>query len=324
MEEVFSTATLEPRRRYAAWQDAICDIYLKVDVTTERPEEYDGFVREDRLGRVTITDTLLSPQQIARQKRHVAQLDKDCYYIQFIQRGHLNVEQSGSTLVSNAAEAVLFCATEPYKLLCPTKVRACYVEAPRQALSERFSNGRVPLLASINTGVGLGRIAAEFCNSVITNAGSLSDAVKARIGEELLDIVALALECGPEQIPFDDRAVQQARLRSVKNWIEENLSDPGLSPEKIAKCNQISLRQLYYLFELCATTPADWIWQRRLQRCYELLADDRTGLSVTDVAFKNGFNSSSHFSTLFRRNFGLRPSDIRKKGRTRNTVAESP
>ena len=323
MEEVFSTANFEPKRRYSAWQDAICEIYLKVDVRTEEPDKYNGFVREDRFGRTTITDTFLSPQQIARDNRHVAQLDKDCYYIQFIQRGHLNVDQCGTMLVSNAAQAALFCASEPYKLLLPTTVRAYYVEVPRDALSERLSSGRVPVVAPISTAVGLGRIAAEFCNTVAKSAGPLAESVKARIGEELIDVLALAVECGPTQIPFDNRTAQRARLRAVKGWIEDNLSDPNLSLEKVARCNQISVRQLHYLFELCEATPADWIWQRRLQRCYDKLANDRTGLSVTDVAFQHGFSSSSHFSTLFRRNFGVRPTDVRRSGRSQVAVVRS-
>jgi AraC-like DNA-binding protein len=323
VEEVFSTTNLEPKKRYSAWQDAICDIYLKVDVRTEEPDDYNGFVREDRFGRITLTDTFLSPQQIARYNRHVAQLDKDCYYIQFIQRGHLNVVQSGTMLVSNAANGALFCASEPYKLLLPTKVRAYYVEVPRDALSERFPGGRIPIVAQISTGIGLGKIAAEFCNAIATSAGPLPDTFRARVGEELIDVLALAVECGPDQIPFDNRTAQHARLHAVKEWIEDKLSDPNLNLEKVARCNQVSLRQLHYLFGLCTTTPADWIWQRRLQRCYETLASDQTGLTVTDIAFQHGFSSSSHFSTLFRKNFGMRPSDVKRSGPLQLAVIKS-
>ena len=319
MEQVFSTAKFEPKRRYSAWQDAICDIYLKVDVKTRDPENYQGFVRQDRFGEITITDTLLSPQEIGRHNRHLARLDKDCYYIQFIQRGHLNVEQSGTMLVSNGAQAALFSAAEPYKLIFPTTVRAYYVEVPRQALSARLPGGRIPVVASIGTGTGLGKMAAEFCNTVATSAGPLSESVKARIGAQLLDVLALAIECGPQQLPFDVGAVREARLRSVQDWIERNVCDPSLCLEKVAKRNQISLRQLHYLFELCDTTPAEWIWRRRLQRCYEALVNDRTGRqTVTDVALAHGFNSSSHFSTLFRQEFGMRPSDVRRSGRSQD------
>jgi AraC-like DNA-binding protein len=34
---------------------------------------------------------------------------------------------------------------------------------------------------------------------------------------------------------------------------------------------------------------------------------------LTEIAYLVGFNSSSHFSTMFRRKFGVRPSDVRRK-----------
>ena len=103
-------------------------------------------------------------------------------------------------------------------------------------------------------------------------------------------------------------------MRSVKAWIEDHLSDPDLSLEKIAKNNGISLRHLHYLFRLTDMSAAEWVWDRRLQRCYDLLTrSELNNLSVTEVAYRLGFNSSSHFSTAFRRKFGLRPSDVRRR-----------
>ena len=79
-------------------------------------------------------------------------------------------------------------------------------------------------------------------------------------------VLALALECGPEQSTLGERAAREGRLLSIKAWIEDRLYDPTLTLDKVAMRNQISLRQLHYLFELCDTTPSDWIWRRRLAR----------------------------------------------------------
>ena len=321
MEEVFTTAKFARDRRYVAWQEAICDVYLKVDVASGRRDDYQGFIREARFGNVVVTDTLLSEQQITRHNRHIAQLDKDCFYIQFIQQGHINVEQSGKSLLSNSASAAVFCASERYTLQCEGKVRAYYVEVARDAFAQRFSSGRIPVIAPIRVDFGMGRIAAEFCASVAANADALAEPTRAKIGEELIDVLALALECGPEQSTLGERAAREARLLSIKAWIEEHLSDPALTLEKVAKRNHVSLRQLHYLFELCDTTPSDWIWRRRLERSHEQLASDQTGLSVTEIAFRNGFSSSSHFSTLFRRSFGMKPTEARKGGAPAGAVS---
>jgi AraC-like DNA-binding protein len=206
-----------------------------------------------------------------------------------------------------------FCATESYDLECVGKIRSFYLELPRKAFADRFSNDRIPVAATMGTGRGLGRIAAEFCSMLAAEGATLDAAVRACLGEELMDVIALALDAGQGDEPSADHAVQQARLRSVKAWIEEHLADPDLSLEKIAKHNGISLRHLHYLFKLTDMSASEWIWDRRLQRSYDVLTRPELGnFSITEVAYRSGFNSSSHFSTAFRRKFGIRPSDLKK------------
>ncbi len=36
MDLVFTTKGVEPSKRYAAWQGAICDVYVNVDVNAEK------------------------------------------------------------------------------------------------------------------------------------------------------------------------------------------------------------------------------------------------------------------------------------------------
>ena len=314
MDLVFSTDSVERAKRYAAWQGAICDVYVHVDVNSEQRTDYRGFIREARFGAVTMTDVLLSEQKITRRPRHIVKLDKDCYYAQFIQRGRMNVLQAGKTLVSNAGVGAIFSATESYDLECVGEIRSFYLELPRKEFAGRFPHDRIPLAATVGTSRGLGRIAAEFCSTLAAEGSTLDADVRARLGDELMDVIALALDAGQGDEPSADHAVQQARLRSVKAWIEDHLTDPDLSLEKIAKNNGISLRYLHYLFRVDDMSASEWVWDRRLQRCYDFLTrPELNNLSVTEVAYRLGFNSSSHFSTTFRRKFGVRPSDVRRK-----------
>ena len=313
MDLVFSTDSIERGKRYAAWQGAICDVYVHVDVNSEQRSDYRGFIREARFGAVTMTDVLLSEQKISRRQRHIAQLDKDCYYVQFLQRGKMNVLQAGNTLVTNAGTGAIFCATESYDLECVGEIRSFYLELPRKEFADRFPNDRVPVAATLGTSRGLGRIAAEFCSTLASEGSALDAVVRARLGGELMDVIALALDAGQSDQPSADNSVRQARLRSVRAWIEEHLADPDLSLEKIAKHNGISVRHLHYLFKLTDMSASEWIWDRRLQRSYDVLTRLELGnLSITEAAYRLGFNSSSHFSTAFRRKFGIRPSDLKK------------
>lgn len=314
---IFSTESLTRERRYAAWRDAICDVYVHVDVHAEDQSNYDGFIREVQFGSVALTDVLLSHQQISRRRSHLSKLDKDCYYVQLIQTGNLNVLQAGSTLPTNAGIGALFCASEPYDLQCLGKVRSYYLELPRSAFASRFATDRIPVSATMSTGQGLGRVAAEFCATLASQASSLEASVRARLGEELMDVLALAFDSAQQEEPLADQVVQRARLRSVKAWLENHLCDPNLTLEAVAKANAISLRYLHTLFRLEGTTVSSWIWNRRLERSFDmLLRSNDDPPSLTEIAYRVGFNSSSHFSTMFRRKFGVRPSDVRRKTST--------
>ncbi len=98
-------------------------------------------------------------------------------------------------------------------------------------------------------------------------------------------------------------------LMRVKAYIETNLADPELSVERIAHACSISVRGLHRHFdEDPAGSVSRYLWQRRLIRCAEALRDpSQAHRSITDVCFSYGFSSSSHFSRLFKDEFGVPP-----------------
>ena len=314
MDLVFDTNILEPAKRYTAWREAICDVYVHVDVKATQPEDYKGFIREQRFGDVTLTDILVSEQRIRRNRQHIAKLDKDCYYIQFVHKGHVTVLQKGESHESNMARAAIFSAADPYELRCIGEGRSLYLEVPREDFAQRFPRDRIPLVGTINSTQGLGRIAADFCTTLAKEGGHLSDDVRASLGSQLLDVLAFTLmSADGEAAAAADSSIQKARLRSIQQWIEDHINEPNLTLERIAIANNISLRYLHVLFRQCDVSAAEWIRNRRLQLCYDEIARGG-GRSITSIAFDHGFNSSAHFSTLFRRKFGLSPRDV---GRTR-------
>lgn len=309
MDVVFTTEDQPPARRYAAWREAICDVYVNVEVQATNPERYRGFIRESRFGGVVLTDILLSEQRIRRSRCHLSRLEKDCYYVQFLQGGTLNVSQRGAHHRSNIARGAIFLASEQYELHCEGEVRALYLELPRSAFAQRFENGQVPVSAALNTTAGLGRIAAEFCASLASEDPRLEPRHAAGLGEQLMDLLALSMQAAPDTPTCAETSVRALKLKGVQRWIDQNLFEPGLTLDKVASANGMSVRTLHLLFEGSEMSASEWIWNRRLTRAYDCLARGE-GRSITAIAFDHGFNSSSHFSTQFRRRFGLSPRDL--------------
>ncbi|MGH6753887.1 MAG: cupin domain-containing protein, partial [Bradyrhizobium sp.] len=204
MQTVFDSRTLPVAKRREAWRDAICEIYLRVDCAIEPQTDYDGFVRETRLGGITLTDTLGSPQIVQRQKRHIARIEKDCYYVGLMQRGIGQIRQAGSLLTLHPGSGALYYASEPYEIRCDDAIHCFWIEIPRQLFADRFDSGHSPLTAHLNSSRGLGRIAVEFCAALISETASLGAQTRERLGEQLMDILALAISAEPDRQPADE------------------------------------------------------------------------------------------------------------------------
>jgi AraC-like DNA-binding protein len=105
--------------------------------------------------------------------------------------------------------------------------------------------------------------------------------------------------------------LQRAR---IKGFIESQLDCPDLSIESIAHASGISVRGVHRAF---ATDPAGsvskYIWLCRLNHCAAELRDpSQAHRPITEICFSWGFNSTSHFSRLFKEQFGCAPRDYRR------------
>jgi AraC-like DNA-binding protein len=94
-------------------------------------------------------------------------------------------------------------------------------------------------------------------------------------------------------------------------FIREHLRDPELSIDQISAALGCTKRYLHMVFSERGLTVSDYIWRARLQHCRQEL-EAHAGKTITDVAFSWGFSSSSHFSRVFRKCFGVAPSAIHK------------
>ena len=109
---------------------------------------------------------------------------------------------------------------------------------------------------------------------------------------------------------------QVARMSRILSYMEEHYADHDLTPARVAKANTVSTRHLHNLFQHSGMTVTKWIWERRLKAAREdLLNPVLAEESITEIAYKRGFNDSAHFSRAFKARFTISPSQLRKKSR---------
>ncbi|WP_051768249.1 helix-turn-helix domain-containing protein [Sphingobium sp. DC-2] len=99
----------------------------------------------------------------------------------------------------------------------------------------------------------------------------------------------------------------------VRHFIDAHLADPDLNPANIASGCNISVRRLHRIFSTTPWSACSWIRKERLERCRRDLTDPAlSDLSVTQIAFRWGFNDAAHFSRAFRSAYGESPSEARR------------
>ncbi len=128
------------------------------------------------------------------------------------------------------------------------------------------------------------------------------------VADSLIDLLLLPLR---EADTMFDRGGPEAMYIRAQAFIREHLRDPDLCIDQISAALGCTKRYLHMLFSDRGMTVSDYIWQARLQNCRQEL-ETQAGKTITDVAFSWGFSSSSHFSRVFRKYFGVVPSSIHK------------
>lgn len=123
-----------------------------------------------------------------------------------------------------------------------------------------------------------------------------------------LNVLATALHANRERKNASKSDECFARLLC---HIDHHLYDANLTPTSIARANRISLRQLHALFAGKGMKVACLIRERRLKHAMAML-QSQPAMSITDIAYKLGFQDSAHFSRLFRQRFDMSAQTFRR------------
>jgi acetamidase/formamidase/AraC-like DNA-binding protein len=156
-----------------------------------------------------------------------------------------------------------------------------------------------------------------FSHTLETAAQSLevlSDVEWTAVAQGLADLLPIFL--AQRTTPATDQgstATQSAILHRICQIIERKLDDPDLTPAKVAQAEGISERYVQKLFEGTGSSFTHYLRERRLQRASaELSSPAELQHSISEIAYRNGFSDSAHFSRAFRHRFGQSPREFRQ------------
>lgn len=117
-----------------------------------------------------------------------------------------------------------------------------------------------------------------------------------------------------EQSPLADIIVEDADkkfLERFDSWIYANISNSDMQFMDFATTMKMGRTTFFKkVRQVTGMAPHEYIRKARLTRAAELLADPTS--SISEVAYKTGFEDPNYFSRLFRNYFGITASQFKK------------
>ena len=113
------------------------------------------------------------------------------------------------------------------------------------------------------------------------------------------------IEVNPGEVtvtPVDEKFLKQAL-----EIVEKNMDNPDFSIEDFSRDMFMNRVTLYRkILSLTGKTPIEFVRLMRLKRAAQLL--EKSGMSVSEIAYEVGFNSPKNFAKLFKDEFKVLPS----------------
>ncbi len=315
----YSTDDVHPRDRISFWSDVATKEFARHELSSALGPTFSATVRVGTLADIGVAIVECGPHVVTRTARDAAHDSVDDIYACVHQSGRATFLQDGREAASEDAGLMLLDMRRPFSAVIQTPTRAVIFKIPREQLEARLGSVAALTARSLSAQRPVAAIASEFLTMISKRLGTFEGSAASRIGEQALDLIALAFSTESDR---DGAALSTARgtaLLRLKAAVETSLCDPELRPPAVAAAAGVSVRYANALLSHEGTSLERYIQDRRLERCRCMLSDPaQSHRTIGEIAFSWGFSDVSHFGRRFKAEYGYSPSDYRRQMRERS------
>lgn len=310
-----STDEVVPDQRVAFWESYNASALIGLRCSAFATHGLKARARSFDLKTVRITEIRGNEHVVERSASLVRTYPKDSIFACLLLEGDGFFYQSGQCLPMHPGDVVIYSTDIPYLCGFTRESRQLIVEADAGQLISSGLSGRPQSPVRLDTQLRSARLLAR---ALCSTAGDFVDNPYAEIASDvatksryLLTALLSGSEPGP---PGEGSDAGLWKLLRAELFIAEHLSDPNLTTMVIARCMNISVRQLNRIFAAQQSSVSQWILSQRLaQAAADLSTSGTRSVPIGEVAFRWAFANQAHFSRCFKARYGLTPTDYRRK-----------
>ena len=302
----FSTVGLPEDQRIALWEDHNAQALIAVRCRSLQDTTLEATEINVALPQLQLARVLGNPHIVERTENTVRQTPSDAVACYFTLAGEAFFYHDDGVRTVSPGQVIVCDADRPFMRGFSHGLEELAIKVPRQLFAELTATAvpTEPLVLDFARGDVQARTLARLVGRAVRADGAVP------VDEAtVLDLLGGFVSGRPADLAT-------AHLAAAKTYIEEWLTDPGLSAAEVARGIGISERHLSRVFATGGMSMPRYILGRRLDRAHRLLTEVPE-LGVAEVANRCGFSSPARFSHAFKERFGLRATDLRHRARAR-------
>jgi len=313
IQTCFNTDEIDAPERFSYWRESVCDSYVQLGCDAEDRSNFSGKIEIARHSVLSISNVSGLAHTVQRRKCDISG-SSEAYFLLSLQTDKsCRVTQFGKTAELQPGDMALYSTTDCYSLDLTDNFSQTVLQLPSSKLIDRLPNAEMLTARKIDGQSGIGKLVRENILAFAAHASSPNPLVQTLVQETLIDLVAtgLAANCSDK---IELSSPEQHVILRAKSFIRNNIGNPELDRNVVAKEIGMSVRRLNDIFSRQDESISAFIRRTRLERVAEDLIDTRFERhSISEIAYRYGFSNMQYLSTLFRRRFGQSPREFRAK-----------
>lgn len=298
------------------WIEGVCRTLLEGDCRLDQGEQFHGELTSHRSSALSFSIVRSVKGRFDRTQHHIRRSEQGEVVLVILQRrGSVWVAQDGRQELIKPGDFTCTDSTKPMTMTFDESFDNFTVHVPRLLVANAM--GRIDRLTAqpFMALSPLGPVVSRFLQEVSRVLNKLQPATVQKVSDIAFSLILATLADVSGRVGNDDWG-RPALLHRAQTYIDAHARDHTLSSNVVAAFLGISTRYLQGIFRDQGSTPSEYIWSNRLEKCRCDLGDaSLDGLSVGDIALRAGFQDFAHFSHRFKAAFGISAREYRHECR---------
>lgn len=304
----YNTNDVEPAQRLAYWDEGIRELLSPTENVPlcDAKRGVDAHFRNIDFGGLNVIDYRTSPMRDARTRRMLAKHPNDDFFILKLKSGNATLSQSGKAVELASGDVAMYDSGREFVWDFPGEASMVIARLPRKQVTSKMPSADRLAARKIERSNPFSIMLGNTIEGALSFDAGVSEFDISRYGHTVTDTLATYLELGLNPPNYNSRTDDV--LARAKKVLLENLDNSDFDLSDLAERISASQRTICRAFASENTTASRWLWSKRVDMAYELIASGLK-VSISEVALRCGYRDFSHFSRSFKKAHNSTPTE---------------